>query len=122
MNSNESAPLHVCSVRMCFPSKNVEQMIVLLESVTGITCSKHGCLFCSVSRDVGDADWVYYMEMWNDRLAFEQHVRSEAFHRVLVAMDQCREEPEVISGSLAGQVGMASLQALHESRTDLPNG
>lgn len=102
---------------MRFPSEKVEQMIVLLESMTGITRSKRGCLMCSVSRDVGDRNWVYYTETWSDRLAFKQHVRSDAFQRVLVAMDQCSEEPAVVFGTLSGQTGITGLQKLHESQS-----
>lgn len=116
MESNGLEVLHVCSIRMCFHPENIEQMMVLLESVVGMTRSKRSCLVCSVARDVTDRDWVYYTEVWSERSAFEQHVRSDTFQRVLVAMDQCREEPEVVFGSLEGQVGIASLQELHESK------
>jgi len=115
MKQNRSVSFHLCSIRMRLPLEKAAQTIALLESVTGITRAKKGCKLCSVSCDVADDELLSYTEIWDESDGFNQHVCSDVFQRVLVAMDQCSEEPEVVFGMLSGKTGIASLQELHKS-------
>jgi hypothetical protein len=40
------------------------------------------------------------------REAFREHVRSEEFRRVLIAMDMSSEEPRIVVGDLPAHSGM----------------
>jgi len=51
-------------------------------------------------------------EIWHSESGFQKHAQSDAFRRVLVAMDMCCEEPRIVIGNLSGRNGMAYLQEL----------
>lgn len=101
-----------CSIGLRFPSQEVGRGLQLLLSSVGCTESKPGCQACSVARDEVDATLIHYRETWDSAEVFQRHARSEEFRRVLVALDMCYEEPEVVIGNFSGCVGLAYLQQI----------
>ena len=118
MDSSDRLNLATCSIDMRFASKDVDHAVQLLLSVKGNIQAKRGCRACGVGKEADDAGLVHYREEWESAEAFHQHVRSEEFLRVLIAMDLCCEEPRIVVGNLSGHVGMAYLRDLREP--DLP--
>ena len=121
MDSSERLSLATCSIDMRFssidtrvPSKEVDRAVRLLLSVKGNIQAKRGCRACGVGVEADDAGLVHYREEWESAEAFRQHVRSEEFRRVLIAMDLCCEEPRIVVGNLSGHIGMAHLRTLRE--------
>lgn len=100
-----------CSIDMHFPPAEVEQGLQLLRSAIGMIESKPGCQTCSVVRDAADATRIHYKETWTSEALFRRHALSEEFRRILIAMDMCREEPDVVIGSFSGQ-GLTYLKQL----------
>jgi quinol monooxygenase YgiN len=86
----------------------------LLLSVKGDILTKRGCRACDVSTDAADAGVVHYREEWESGAVLCEHVRSEEFRRVLIAMDMSCEEPRIVIGNLLGHCGMAYLRELRE--------
>ena len=105
-----------CVIDMRFTAAAVERAVQLLLSTVSRTESKSGCVSCSVGLDATEPTRVRYHEAWSTESAFRRHVRSEEFRRVLVAMDLCREEPEVTVGTIAGPRGIDFLLELHDDR------
>ena len=97
---------------MRFNPRDAEQALGLLKSVVGPTEAAPGCQDCFVARDALEETHVRYSEAWESDAAFSKHLRSEEFRRVLVAIDLCREKPQVLIGGLSGRRGMAYLQEL----------
>jgi quinol monooxygenase YgiN len=114
MNSDNGLTLATCSIDMRFASKDVDQAVRVLLSVRGNIQGKRGCRDCRVGMDADDAGLVHYGEEWESEEAFHQHLRSEEFRRVLIALDLCCEEPRIVVGNLSGQIGMAYLRKLRE--------
>ena len=54
------------------------------------------------------------LEEWESAEAFRRHIRSEEFRRVLVAVDMCCEEPQIVIGNLSGHSGMEYLRKLRD--------
>lgn len=94
---------------------NTSRAVQLLVSAVGSIEAKSGCQACTVAQDATDPNRVRYSESWETEAAFQKHVRSEEFRRVLVAMDMCCEKPQVVIGNLSGRSGMAYLQELRET-------
>jgi quinol monooxygenase YgiN len=97
---------------MRFSPADANSAVQLLLSAVGRTEAELGCQACTVARDAADENRVRYSETWDSEAAFQRHVQSEEFRRVLVAMDMCCEEPQVVVGNLSGQRGMTHLQEL----------
>jgi quinol monooxygenase YgiN len=101
---------------MLFPPGKRDQAIQLLVSAVGRTEAKPGCRECLVARDVSGEGLVRYSEVWDSESAFQQHLRSEEFRRVLVAMDMSYEEPKVVIGNLSGRNGFDYMRTLYGSK------
>jgi len=112
--SADTLNLATCSADMCFPAENVEQAVRLLLSTKRDILAKRGCRACDVSTEAADAGVVHYREEWESEAAFREHVRSEEFRRVLIAMDMSSEEPRIVAGNLTGHSGMAYLREFRE--------
>lgn len=101
-----------CSINMRFAPTAKDRAVNLLLSAVGVTQAKLGCISCIVARDVAEDGRIRYAEEWESEEVFQRHLRSDEFRRVLVAMDMCLEEPEVVIGNLSGRSGMAYLEEL----------
>ena len=119
MASADTLNLATCSVDMRFPAENVDQAVRLLLSVKRDILTKRGCRACEVSTEAADPGEVHYREEWESADAFREHVRSEEFRRVLIAMDMGSEEPRIVVGSLSGHSGMTYLRELREPDSSL---
>ena len=114
MASADGFSLATCSIDMRFPADEVDRAVRLLLSVKGDILTKRGCRACDVAVEAADASLVHYREEWESGEAFREHVRSEEFRRVLIAMDMSCEEPRIVVGHLSGHGGMAYLRTLRE--------
>jgi quinol monooxygenase YgiN len=108
----ERLSLATCSVDMRFLPKDMDHAVRLLLSVQGEIQSKRGCCACDVAVEAADPDVIHYREEWESNEWFHEHVRSEEFRRVLIAMDLSCEEPRIVVGNLSGHGGMAYLRNL----------
>jgi quinol monooxygenase YgiN len=122
MDANGRLTLVTCVIDMRFALKDVDRAVRLLLSVRGSIQRKHGCRVCEVGMEASDASLVHYREEWESEEFFHQHVQSEEFRRVLIAVDMCCEEPRIMVGNLSGQIGMEYLLKVREEmgkiRTD----
>lgn len=112
MNTGNRISLKTILIEMRFLPPQAEDALRLFRSVAGITEAKSGCSACSIGRDSVDEELFRYREEWDSESAFLRHIRSDEFQRVLVAMDMCREEPQVVVGNLSGTRGMDCLREL----------
>lgn len=109
-----SSTLRTCSIAMRFDAANLPRALELLLSACGPTQAKRGCRFCRVEREATGEGLVRYSEEWDSDEAFQRHLRSDEFWRVLVAVDLCSEEPEVAIGDLVAQYGLEALRRLRD--------
>lgn len=106
--------LVTCTVDLHFTPTNADVAVPLLLSGVSRTEAKTGCRGCTVSRDANEPTYIHYSETWNDEAAFQRHLQSQEFQRVLAAMDMCCKEPQVVIGNLSGHTGISYLQKLRE--------
>ena len=114
MASASRLSLATCSVDMRFSAEDVDSAVRLLLSAKGDILTKRGCRACDVAMEVADPGVVHYREEWESEEALREHVRSEEFRRMLIAMDMSCEEPRIVVGNLTGHEGMAYLRTLRE--------
>jgi quinol monooxygenase YgiN len=118
MASADGLNLATCSVDMRFLPEDVDRAVRLLISVKGDILTKRGCRACDVSTEAADPGVVHYREEWESEEVFREHVRSEEFRRVLIAMDMSSEEPRIVVGKLSGHGGMERLRELRDPDPD----
>jgi len=114
MNPGNRLSFATCSIDMRFDPKDVNHAIRMLLSVRGSIQAKRGCRACEVGMEASEPGLVHYREEWETEDVFHQHVQSEEFRRVLIALDLCCEEPRIVVGNLSGHSGMEYLRKLLE--------
>ena len=114
MNPGNRLSFATCSIDMRFDPKDVNHAIRMLLSVRGSIQAKRGCRACEVGMEASEPGLVHYREEWESEDVFHQHVQSEEFRRVLIALDLCCEEPRIVVGNLSGHSGMEYLRKLLE--------
>jgi len=115
VNTSPAIKVMTCSVILHLPLLEVDNALQLLQSVKARIQAKPGCLLCLVTRNANEDDCLYYNEKWESEAAFRRHVQSDEFQRVLIAMDLCREEPQIEVGELLGHSGIEYLRQLRET-------
>ena len=114
MNPGNRLSFATCSIDMRFDPKDVDHAIRMLLSVRGSIQAKRGCRACEVGMEASEPGLVHYREEWETEDVFHQHVQSEEFRRVLIALDLCCEAPRIVVGNLSGHSGMEYLRKLRE--------
>ena len=117
MESSNGISFTTCSIDMQFEPKDVDHAIRMLLSVRGSIQAKRGCRACEVGKETSESGLIHYHEEWESEDVFHQHVQSEEFLRVLIALDLCCKEPRIVFGNLSGRTGMADLLKLRENVT-----
>ncbi|MGB7971933.1 MAG: antibiotic biosynthesis monooxygenase [Candidatus Deferrimicrobiaceae bacterium] len=120
MDSEDRLTLATCFIDMRFSPGEAEHAVRLLLSVKGSIQAKHGCHACMIGLEAADASLIHYHEEWESGEDFYQHIHSDEFQRVLIAMDLCIEEPRIVFGNFSGHCGMASLRKLREREIAIP--
>jgi len=79
-----------------YPAPEHEHAVIdVLDSLKGpITANVDG-LACAISVETDGSGAVCYQEKWRTREAFEKHLRSTLFDRVLAAMEFSRQPPDI---------------------------
>ncbi len=86
----------VFSVIRLFPSiPQRGQVIELLRSVQDLTRLRSGCLGSWFSEEDFLQDHIRYAEQWESEEALFEHLRSDLYRRLLVAMELSQRTPEV---------------------------
>ena len=115
MDNTQVMKLATCSIQMQFAAADLVRAIELIRSAMEPIRVKPGCRDCQISKDVEEAGTLRYNEEWTSAEAFRQHVQSEDFWPILIAMDLCSTEPQVRIGDLVMRGGLRFLLGLRES-------
>jgi len=85
----------VTTIRIPATPECADDAVVALRSVVGPTLANRACGECRVLRDEADECFVVFYERWLSFAAFERHIRSDLYLRVLAAIDMAAETPTV---------------------------
>ena len=85
----------VGTVRILPSADRRPDVLDALHSIQGPVCAQPGCLSCRIYEDVGPDQAVILAERWGSREDFEEHLRSEAYRRILGAIELSGASPEI---------------------------
>jgi quinol monooxygenase YgiN len=83
------------TVRILPPPDRHDEVIEVLRSVQGPVRAQPGCVACDVFDEQGPEPAVVLLERWETKEAFEHHLRSEAYRRVIAAVELSGARPEI---------------------------
>jgi quinol monooxygenase YgiN len=74
-----------------------------------------GCIACHIYAEQGQEPAVVLVERWESRAALEAHIRSEAYRRILGAIELAGGPPEVNFDVVSATEGMDLIERLRKS-------
>jgi quinol monooxygenase YgiN len=81
----------------------------VLRSVQGPVRAQPGCLSCHIYEELGPEQAVILAERWRSRPDFEEHLRSEAYRRILGAIELSGAPPEIRFETVAASDGLEAM-------------
>ena len=73
-----------------------------------------GCTACHIYEEQGSDEAVVLVERWESQAALEAHLRSEAYRRILGAIELSGAPPEVCFDYVSGSEGMDLIERSRE--------
>ena len=98
------------------------EILDILRNAEFLTRTKTGCLESSVYVKKFEEEVILYLEQWQSREEFEQHVRSSQYDRILAALDLARDPPEIAFFENTGLGGMEVIEAIRGQGTETEDG
>jgi quinol monooxygenase YgiN len=99
------------------PSRRAD-VLELLQSIEGPVLAQPGCAgFHIYEEQSAEPAWVL-VERWDSQAALEDHIRSEAYRRILGAIELSGGPPDVRFECVSGSAGMELIERLRIQQPD----
>ena len=95
-------------------------MLSILRSVQGPTQVTPHCVACQLYEEYGDREAVLYIEQWDSKLEFQEHVRSEPYRRILAAIELSKTPPELCFHQVSATEGLELVHRLRGTAQSAP--
>jgi len=103
----------VISIIRIQPQPNLSaRALEILRSVQGPTLAQPGCLACRVAEEGEPDHGILYCESWSNLGAFQEHVQSRLYARLLTTLELSAQAPEVCIHHVSKTEGMELIRAL----------
>jgi len=83
------------TVRLLPPPDRRADVSEVLRSVQGPVRAQPGCAACDIYDEQGPEAAIVFVERWESDAALDAHLRSEAYRRVLAAIELSGGRPEI---------------------------
>ncbi len=90
------------------------EILKVFRTVQGPVLAQPGCVACHIYEEQGPEQAVVLVERWNSQAELEAHLRSEAYRRILAAIELSGGPPEVRFDYVSATEGM---ELIERSRT-----
>lgn len=103
----------VLSILRLFPSRERRRQVLgILRSMQGPTQAQPHCLNCRLYEEDGYEEGILYVEQWDSEPELQRHIRSEAYRRVLEAVELSRSSPEIQFHIVSETKGIEMIEGL----------
>jgi quinol monooxygenase YgiN len=93
------------------PNRHAE-VLEVLRSIQGPVLAQLGCKACDIYEDQGQEPAVVLLERWESKATLESHIRSEAYRRILGAIELASGPPEMTFDVVSASEGMELVERL----------
>jgi len=97
-------------------------VLEVLQSVQGPLLAQPGCLGCKVYAEQDPEQGIVLVERWDSEAALQSHIRSEAYRRILGAIELSGGPPEVRFDYVSASEGMELIERSRGARATGPKG
>ena len=85
-------------------------VLEVLRSIQGPVLAQPGCAACHIYEEEGPEPAIVLVERWDSEAALEAHIRSEAYRRILGAIELSGGPPEVRFDHVSASEGMELIE------------
>ena len=103
------------TIRMIVPPKKRDEVLKILISTAEYSRLRAGCLSCQVYEDVQEKGAILFNAAWRSREDLEQHLRSDEFYNILLAMEMSVIEPEIRFDTVSESTGIETVEKARRS-------
>lgn len=104
------------TVRMQPAAKGRDAVIEVLRSIQGPVRAQPGCLACDIFEEQGPERSVVLLERWENDEALATHLRSEAYRRILGAIELSGSKPDIRFESVTASEGLELVERMRDSK------
>ena len=105
----------LASIRMMVaPQKRVELLRILRSTAEGDRILP-GCLNCRIYEDLQEDNVIMFEEMWRSEEELDEHLRSDEYRRVLLALEMALHHPEVRFNRISSSSGIETIEKARTS-------
>jgi quinol monooxygenase YgiN len=114
----------VGTLRLVPPPQRLDEVLEILRSVRGPVMAQQGCVDCSIYEERGPEGAIVLVERFESEETLEAHVRSDAYRRVLGAIELSGAPPDVRFDFVSASEGMEFIERSRSpgSRRDRKQG
>lgn len=83
------------SIRLQIPLKKQGEVLEILESVREQTQFEPNCIYARLYRGTKEVETIMLEELWANDQELHRHLQSEAYGRILLAIEMAGAPPEI---------------------------
>ena len=102
----------VGTLRILPSSNHRSEVLEVLRSIQGPVLAQPGCAAFRICEEQGPEGAVVLVERWESEAALETHIRSDAYRRILGAIELSGGPPEVCFDHVCNSEGMELIERL----------
>jgi quinol monooxygenase YgiN len=100
------------TVRILPPPDRHSAVLEVLRSVQGPVRAQAGCVTCDILDERGPEAAIVLLERWETAEALEAHLRSEAYARILGAVELSGSQPDIRFEHVSASEGLELVERL----------
>ena len=90
------------------------EVLEVLRSIQGPVLAQKGCRTCRIYSEQGQEPAVVLVERWESKAALEAHIQSDAYRRILSAIELAGGPPEMSFEVVSASEGMELVERLRK--------
>ncbi len=93
------------------------ELLEILRSVQSRVLAQPGCAAFHIYEEQDADAAIVLLERWESEEALDRHIRSEAYRRILAAMELSSDAPEISFESVSASEGIEKIERTRVPRT-----
>jgi len=105
----------LANIRMRISPRKRDEALRILRSTAEGNRILPGCLNCRIYEDLQEDNVIMFEELWRSEEELEQHLRSDEYRRVLLALEMALQHPEVRFNRISSSSGFETIEKARTS-------
>ena len=113
-NQEEASVVH-STIRMLIPLDKQSEALDILGAVSSQIQFEPSCIYSRIYRGVDDVRAVMIEERWKGDEYLQQHLRSDAYRRILLVVEMAEEKPEFRFDTILNSAGVETIENVRQT-------